>query len=64
MSIRVLAITGRADIESAVPTKRANISEFALGGSPRKWGRERAAINPMTNGKITPKELTNSALLP
>ena len=59
MSMRVLAITGRADIESAVPT-----SEFAPGRNPRNLGKERATINPMTNGKITPRELTNRALLP
>ena len=63
-SIRILAITGRAEIERAVPTNRAKIRRSAPTSAPRYLGKISAAAKPNANGKITPKKLTKSALLP
>jgi hypothetical protein len=63
-SIRILAITGRAEIERAVPTNSEKIRRSAPGPAPRKYGNSLAAANPNAKGMITPKKLTSRALLP
>jgi hypothetical protein len=63
-SIRILAITGSAEMESAVPTKSANIRVFAPTSAPRNCGKNSAAPNPIAKGITTPRELTRIALRP
>ena len=63
-SIRILAITGSAEIESAVPTNSAKIRGFAPSSAPIYLGKPLAARTPHAKGKATPKILTSNALLP
>ena len=63
-SIRILAITGRAEMESAVPTNKEKIRRSAPGPDPMNRGNNPAALNPNAKGMMTPKKLTRTALLP
>ena len=63
MSMRVFAITGRADIESAVPKKSAKTTLSPPGSRPKKPENCHATAYPNENGRTIPSALTRNAVL-
>lgn len=63
-SISVLAITGRAEIDSAVATNRAKISRSAPASAPSSPGAAQAPAKPIANGARMPVIPTMIAFRP
>jgi len=63
-SIKVLATTGSAVIESAVPTKSAKINLKDGSFIPRKSGKKYAAKKPIAKGNTIPMTLVYNAVFP
>jgi hypothetical protein len=61
-SIRVLAITGKADIDRAVPINIAKNNIPPLKCSPHKSGKKTTIQKPIINGIAMPIELAQAIL--